>query len=260
MTVELFLGNCLEVMQQLPPKSIDAIITDLPYGTTACKWDIVIPFDKMWVQVKRLLKTNGVFVTTSGQPFTSLLICSNLDWFKYCWTWDKIRPVGHLVAKYRPMQQTEDIVVFGCGRTNYYPIMEASNVRVSGESARTSIIGGKKSKNYKSKIVDEKYPKTVLTFQPVSREESMHPTQKPLLLYEYLIKTYTNTGDTVLDFCMGSGTTGEACVKTGRKFIGIEIIKEYFYYAEKRIYEAAGDIGDFSHPLSRTKVRNVNLF
>lgn len=173
---------------------------------------------------------------TASQPFTSALVMSNPSIFKYCWTWDKTTAKGHLVAKYRPLQQTEDVAVFGKNKINYYPIMvdrPKNKIQISYEASRTEIMGGvsKKAK----KVYDKWYPKTLLKFKT---ERGLHPTQKPVALFEYLIKTYTNEGETVLDNCMGSGTTGVACKNLNRNFIGMELDKEYFEIAKKRIAEA----------------------
>lgn len=237
--VRLIQGDCLDILPTLAPQSVDAIITDLPYGTTACKWDEVIPFAPMWEQVKRVLKPRGVFVTTASQPFTSRLITSNLEWFKYCWTWDKVLAVGHLVAKKRPLQQTEDIVVFGSGGINYSPIMtkrDAPRHIKKGIGQGNTVHLGHEQKTHYETVLHDRYPTTILRFSNAARE-GLHPTQKPVALYAYLIRTYTNPGDTVLDFTCGSGTTGVAAINTGRNFIGIEKDSNYFEIAKKRITE-----------------------
>jgi site-specific DNA-methyltransferase (adenine-specific) len=232
MNVTLHLGDCLEIMPTLP--MVDAIITDLPYGTTACSWDEVIPFAPMWEQVKRILKPRGVFVTTASQPFTSKLVMSNAEWFKYSWIWDKRSPVGHLNVHRMPMGQHEDIVVFGYGPSTYNPQYgdvvrkPEKNVRVKGKDNQVYGSAGD-IRNF-----GVGYPKSILSV-PRPTSEKFHPTQKPVALYEYLILTYTNPGDTVLDICAGSGTTGVACVKTGRNFIGIEKRTDYFAIMERRI-------------------------
>lgn len=226
-------GDCLEVMPSIPDKSIDMILCDLPYGTTACKWDTIIPFEPLWEQYKRIIKDNGAIVLTGSQPFTSALVMSNIKWFKYCWTWDKITAKGHLVAKIRPMQQTEDVLVFGKQKINYYPIMTnrpQNKIKTTSEIKRTEIMGGK-SKGYK-KTYTQWYPKTLLKFKV---ERGLHPTQKPVALFEYLIKTYTNEVDLVLDNCIGSGTTAVACINLKRHFIGIEKEPKYVEIARNRI-------------------------
>ena len=233
MTVKLYLGDCLEIMPTLA--EVDAIITDIPYGTTACSWDEVIPFDEMWEQVERV---TGVFVTTASQPFTSKLVMSNLDWFKYEWIWNKVRGVGHFNAKIRPMISTESICVFGKNGHTYNPQMrERDKPRKSKNNATQKVYG--KSDKYSGDILNKRYPVNLITFSKSSQADMVsHPTQKPIALYEYLVKTYTNEGDTVCDITMGSGTTGVACVQTGRNFIGIEIEPKYYEIAEARIAEA----------------------
>ena len=231
--IEIKQGDCLELMKDLPDGSVDMILCDLPYGTTACKWDTIIPFEPLWEQYERVIKDNGAIVLTASQPFTSALVMSKSEWFKYCWTWDKTTARGHLVAKYRPMQQTEDIVVFGKSKINYYPIMTdrpKDKIKKSYEASRTEIMGGKSKKVVK--VYDKWYPKTLLKFKT---ERGLHPTQKPVALLEYLIKTYTNEGDLVLDNCMGSGTTGVACKNTNRNFIGFELDETYFNIAKERL-------------------------
>jgi len=227
----LLLGDCLERMKEIPDWSIDLILTDPPYGTTACKWDSVIPFDLMWEQLKRIIKPNGAIVLFGSEPFSSALRMSNIKQYKYDWVWDKVTAKGHLVAKIRPMQQVENIVVFGDGKINYYPIMvnrDKPRKDVDVEYSRTEIMGGKTTKQ-KSKIVrDKKYPKNVLQFSNASQKGKLHPTQKPVALLEYLIKTYTQEGETVLDFTFGSCSTGVASLNTNRKFIGIEMEEKYF--------------------------------
>jgi len=214
------------------------IFCDLPYGTTKCKWDVVIPFEPLWEQYKRIIKPNGAIVLTASQPFTSALVMSNPKMFKYEWIWDKITGRGHLVAKYRPMAQHENILVFGNGKVKYNPqmvLMDKPQKGKSMEASRTSIMGGRTTKESEIIIRTHKYPKTIIT-QGVDGKY-LHPTQKPVALFEYLIKTYTNEGDLVLDNCMGSGTTGVACKNLNRNFIGIELDPDYFKIAEKRINE-----------------------
>ena len=235
---QLFNGDCLQAMEGMAAQSVDAVICDPPYGTTACKWDSVIPFASMWTGIKHVLKPRGAVVLFGSQPFTSALVMSNVKWFKYCWVWDKGKGVGHLVAKFRPMQQSEDICIFGEESVNYYPIMtKTKHKRWSKEGSRTEIMGGRQSENYEGQWLEYSHPKTIIQF--LHSEKLGHPTQKPVALLEYLIRTYTNEGDTVLDFTMGSGTTGVAAMLTGRKFIGIELDSEYVAIAEARIAKAA---------------------
>ena len=193
----------------------------------------------MWKQLKRIIKPNGAIVLFGSQPFTSALVMSNPKMFKYEWVWDKITGRGHLVAKHRPMAQHENILVFGSGKVKYNPqmvLMDKPQKGKSVEASRTTIMGGKTTKESETIIRTHKYPKTIITRGVDGKY--VHPTQKPVALFEYLIKTYTNEGETVLDFTMGSGTTGVACVNTDRRFIGIELDKDYFEIAKKRIDEA----------------------
>ena len=239
--MRLINGDCLKEMDNLISEGVkvDAIITDPPYGTTACKWDSIIPFDAIWERLNKLIKPNGAIVLFGSEPFSSALRMSNIKNYKYDWTWDKITARGHLVAKIRPMQQTECISVFGKNKIMYNPqmvLMAKPQKGRSMEASRTSIMGGKTTKKSTEIIRTHKYPKTILTFGMDKRVG--HPTQKPVALMEYLIKTYTNEGETVLDFTMGSGTTGVACKQTGRNFIGIELDDGYFQIAKERIIEA----------------------
>jgi len=241
-------GDCLVEMDKIADKSVDMILCDLPYGTTACKWDSVIPFEPLWKQYERLIKDNGAIVLFSAQPFTTRLINSNIDNFKHYWIWDKELSGAFALAKYRPMIVTEEICVFSkSGRVNYYPLMEAAvekNIRPintgSSVSSATPVASGiaKSRDGYDNKI---RYPKNIIKYSKYNAEcnqlNRLHPTQKPEYVVEYLIKTYTNEGETVLDNCMGSGTTGVACKKTGRHFIGIEKDEKYFEIAKNRINE-----------------------
>lgn len=237
MKTELLYGDCLDLMKELPDQSIDMILCDLPYGTTQNKWDSIIPFDFLWPEYRRLCR--GAIVLTAAQPFTSLVVCSNINDFKYDWVWRKEKGTGHLNAKKQPMRDKEDILVFYKKQPTYNPQF-TSGAPYDG----TARVGKKQqTENYgKYEAVREnndgkRYPKQVLEFNSVARG-GVHPTQKPVELMEYLIKTYTNEGDTVLDNCMGSGTTGVACVNTGRNFIGMELDFKYFRIAKKRIREA----------------------
>lgn len=239
MGYELHCGDGLEFMATLPAASIEAIITDLPYGTTACAWDEVIPFVPMWEAVKRVLKPRGVFVTTASQPFTSALVMSNLEWFRYALVWEKQNPTGFLHANYRPMKSHEDVLIFSDGQTNYNPQgtkpVSVKNGRKS-KAGTDGIYNRIPGPNYVSTTGN--FPRSVLRFDRVTHDQ-LHPTQKPVALYAYLIRTYTNPGDTVLDFCCGSGTTGVAAIKEGRNFIGVELDEHYFNVGRKRMEEAA---------------------
>ena len=236
---KLYQGDCLEVMDELISLGVkfDAIITDPPYGTTACKWDSVIPFDKMWEKINKLVKTNGAIVLFGNEPFTSKLICSNLKGFKYRWDWNKKIPSGMSYAKYRPMQQTEDICIFTKNgeKTIYNPQMIKRDKPIkSGGTKHSETAPIKyKDKDFK-KTYEYKNPITLIEFDKI-RKGSIHPTQKPVELLEYLIKTYTNENDVVLDFTMGSGSTGIACMNTNRRFVGIELEEKYFNIAVERL-------------------------
>ena len=228
--MNLIHGDCLEHMGKIPAGTVDMVLTDPPYGTTACKWDSIIPLEPMWEQLKRITKKDGAIVMTASQPFTTTLIASNMKMFKYCWVWHKKTSANFGCAKYQPMKTHEDVCVFGGG---YNPIMVKGKKRMRGGKAENGLgNGGMKPVYYES---DEYYPASVLD---IKTERGHHPTQKPVALMEYLIKTYTNEGETVLDFTMGSGTTGVACCNLNRKFIGIEKDGGYFEIAKARIQEA----------------------
>jgi site-specific DNA-methyltransferase (adenine-specific) len=232
----IYNGDCLEVMPCIESKSIDMILCDLPYGTTACKWDTIIPFEPLWVQYKRLIKDNGAIVLTASQPFTSALVMSNPGWFKYCWVWDKVnRPTGHLNAKKQPLRQTEDIVIFAPGSGTYNPQMTKGTPYSATGSRKSDCYGSQKTT---LTVCDgRRHPRNLLSISADERGTvgRIHPTQKPVALFEYLIRTYTNEGDTVLDNCAGSGTTGIACLNTKRQFILIERDENYCDIIKTRI-------------------------
>ena len=236
---ELINGDCIEEMQKLIDKNVkvDLILTDLPYGTTSCRWDNIIPFEPMWECINNLVKNeNSPIVLFSNQPFTTKLINSNIKNFKYCLTWDKHIPSGMSYAKYRPMQQTEDICIFtkNGSKTIYNPQMTKREKPIKGggmkDSQSASSIGYKALK----KTYLYKNPVTLIKFNKI-RQGSVHPTQKPVALLKYLIKTYSNENNTILDFTMGSGSTGVACQELNRNFIGIELDAEYYEMAKQRI-------------------------
>ena len=230
------MGDCLELMKKLPAKSIDMILCDLPYGTTACKWDTVIPFEPLWEQYKRIAKDNAAIVLTASQPFTSALVMSNIKMFKYEWIWNKVTARGHLVAKIRPTAQHENILIFGKGKILYNPIMVKREKPIKAkEYNRTDIMGGN-STGF-SKTYTHAYPKTIITESNANStpKHLRHPTQKPVALFEYLIKTYTNEGDIVLDNCAGSGTTGVACLRQNRRFILMEQEPKYVAMCKQRL-------------------------
>lgn len=236
--MKLFHGDCLEIMPTLPAGSIDAIICDPPFGTTACKWDSVIPFAPMWECFKRLIKPNGAIVLFAAQPFTSALVMSNPEMFRYSWVWEKGLGTGHLRAKFQPLRVHEDICVF-CADPNgtYFPQMTKGKMRKKGDPDRTTGVYGKGNADRVPIENDTYYPKSVVSFSNGDHRGRLHPTQKPIALLEYLIRTYTNQGETVLDCTMGSGTAGVACKRTGRKFVGIENDEQYFCVAQNRIAE-----------------------
>jgi site-specific DNA-methyltransferase (adenine-specific) len=237
MTIQLMQGDCLERMKEIPDGSVDMVLCDLPYGTTACKWDNVIPFEQLWQQYKRIIKPNKAICLFGSEPFSSALRMSNIKDFKYDWIWDKKIPSGMSYARFQPMRQTENISVFCNGKTVYNPQMVKRDkpIKKGGNkySPSAPIQACKEGKDFK-KTYEYKNPINIIVFDKI-RKGSLHPTQKPVDLLEYLIRTYTNEGETVLDNCMGSGSTGVACVNTGRNFIGIELDPDYFAIAKGRI-------------------------
>ena len=243
--VNLMLGDCLERMKEIPDSSIDMILTDPPYGTTACKWDSVIPLEPMWKQLRRIIKPNQAIVLFGSEPFSSYLRVSNIKCYKYDWVWDKVAGGNPFNNKIMPMKTTESIMVFEKKgrRVNYYPIMEDANpdnIRPQNKKPQSSDLLGKFKNGFIPKSdPNKRFPKHILKFNSRNGElnnlSRQHPTQKPVALMEYLIKTYSNVGETVLDFTMGSGSTGVACVNTNRDFIGIELDADYFKVANDRI-------------------------
>jgi len=246
--IKLWHGDCLELMQDIEAGSIDAIICDPPYGTTSCKWDSVIPFGAMWEQLNRVIKPNGAIVLFGSEPFSSALRMSNIKNYKYDWVWQKSKSGNPMLAKYQPLKKTESISIFEKSglKVNYYPIPRklAESVikrnKARNKEKNKNIDNGNKSVHVNSKNIihnfnfglDYGYPYNLIKFN--SQIRTQHPTQKPVLLMEYLIKTYTNEGETVLDFTMGSGTTLVACQNTKRKGIGIEQDDKYFNIAQER--------------------------
>jgi len=237
-------GDCLEEMPKLQDHSIDMILCDLPYGTTACKWDTVIPFEPLWTQYKRLIKDNGAIVLTASQPFTSALVMSNPKMFKYEWVWIKAKPSNFLMGKKQPMKYTENILIFYKKQPTYNPIMikrDEKNKRNNKKCGylKYEALGLNEDNKYadrlKAGMNDYIYPRNYLYFSQNTKVKYVHPTQKPVALLEYLIKTYTLEGETVLDNCMGSGSTGVACINTKRNFIGIEKDAHYFQVGKDRV-------------------------
>lgn len=233
-------GDCLEIMKDIPDKSIDMILCDLPYQITNCSWDTLVPFEPLWEQYKRIIKKNSVIVLTASQPFTSMLVLSNLKMFKYDWCWRKSNVSGFLNAKKRPLRQHEDIIVFCDGVPVYFPQLFT---KMSPRKAQTTVkranqvYGDFKEGIFRGIPDTEGYPRSVIECSTAyhAREAGLHPTQKPVALCEYLIKTYTIENSLVLDNCMGSGTTCLAAKNTGRNYIGIEKDENYFNIAKERI-------------------------
>lgn len=235
---DLYLGDCLELMKDIPDGSVDMILCDLPYGTTRNKWDSVISFEALWKQYERIIKDNGAIVLFSQSPFDKALAMSNIKLFRYEWIWEKTQGTGHLNAKRMPMKIHENILVFYRSLPTYNPQW--------GKGTPYVAMNGKHSSNYGKQrgsittVSDGKrYPTDILRFGKQSGDQSLHPTQKPVALLEYLVRTYTNPGEIILDNCMGSGSTGVACVNTGRRFIGMELDEQYFTIAQNRIRDAA---------------------
>ena len=235
---QLFQGDCLEVMDELIKQGVkvDCVLTDPPYGTTACKWDTVIPFEEMWSRINKLVKPNGAIVLFGSEPFSSNLRMSNIKNFKYDWIWEKEQGTGFQLAKYRPMIKNENISVFSNKTHNYFPQMEKlekpKKVKRKSGSNSNSDSSPLKYSDDRVSVYTHKYPTNILRY---NRQRGLHPTQKPVELLEYLIKTYTKENEIVLDFTMGSGSTGVACMNTNRNFIGIELDEKYFEIAENRI-------------------------
>ena len=236
-TTTLLHGDCLELMKDIPDKSIDAIIADLPYGTTACKWDSILPLDKLWKQYNRIIKKNGTIALFASQPFTTKIISSNEKDFRYCWYWLKNQGTNFFHAKRMPIRKIEEICIFKKGK--YYP--QITDGHIPTNSAKGCSNGkayhGTKTRDYEGGKTT-RFPTNILEFKCVDNYSRLHSSEKPVDLLEYLIKTYTNEGETVLDNSMGSGTTGVACVNTNRNFIGMELDEGYFNIATNRIQEA----------------------
>lgn len=242
--INLMHGDCLELMKNIPDGSVDLILTDPPYGTTACKWDSIIPFEPMWAELKRIIKPSGAIVLLGSEPFSSALRMSNIKQYKYDWVWDKVSGGNPFNNKVMPMKTTENIIVFSGGsKINYYPIMEEANPKnIRPDSIapqKTQLLNKFKNGFYRKTDASLRFPKNLIKFNIREKEcnslNRVHPTQKPVALLEYLIKTYTQENETVLDFTMGSCSTGVACKNTNRSFIGIELDEKYFQIAKERI-------------------------
>lgn len=260
-------GDCLERLKEVPKEKVDLILCDLPYGTTKCKWDSVIPLEPLWKEYRRVLKPTGSVVLFADQPFTSVLVASNLEWFKYEWLWHKNKTTGYLLANYRPMKKTEDIVVFSplgaagaskdTGNMIYNPQgLVPKNVKRKNSAKRIGkMLNQVHHLGENNKLISEQeyeqkwtnYPNEILEY--AIENDTPHPTQKPVPLLEYLIKTYSNTEQIVLDNCMGSGSTGIAAIKVGRNFIGIEQESEYFELSKTRILTAINNCSEFKYQL-----------
>lgn len=252
--VKLYHGDCLKLMKEIPDKSIDAIVCDLPYGTTLCDFDkSIIPFEPLWKEYRRIIKSNRAIVLFAQQPFTTFLISSNLEMWKYNWIWEKENGTNILSSHYQPLKITEDICVFGTGAISnspnenmiYNPQFEIGKPYIckSGNQKSNTVVAGHRSRNIGGFVTEnegKRYPKNIIKFN--RDKEKLHPTQKPVALLEYLIKTYSNEGDLILDNCMGSGSTGVACYNTNRHFIGIEKDDNYFKLAKKRIDNAMAQL------------------
>lgn len=250
--IELFHGDAIEMMRELPDGVIDLVLCDPPYGTTLCAWDSIIPLDLMWEQLLRISTPLASFVFTASQPFTSMLGASNLAMLKYAWVWEKNRPTGHVHAKNKPMKKHEDVLVFSRGTTvhasqsssrmTYNPQglvpLDTPAIRRVNTTGDDTVLALRESHRDTVRTV-EGFPHSILRYDTPSKTERVHPTQKPVALFRYLVDTYSNEGDVVLDFAMGSGTTGVACVQSNRNFIGIEQNAEYFQIASTRIH---GDV------------------
>ena len=248
MSVDLHMDNMFNILGDIKPQSVDLLLTDFPYGTlnkARNQWDRVIDYDKFWEHISIICKPNAAIVSTAAQPFTSVLISTNYTDFKYCLVWEKSKATGYLNAKKQPMRAHEDIVVFYKKQPTYNPQFTSGKPYDKGKALRDATQYGEQTKAVHVKDSEGKrYPRSVLYFKTAEDEGKLHPTQKPIALYEYLVKTYSNEGDTVLDPCMGSGTTGIACMNTNRHFIGIESNVDYFTVAEERLLLNTGKTDD----------------
>lgn len=235
-------GDCLELMRGIPDGSVDMILCDLPYGTTRNKWDSIIPLDELWAQYERIIKERGAIVLTASQPFTTTLIASNTKSFRYSWVWEKSRFANQMLAKKQPLKIHEDICVFSVKPHVYYPqgLIEINKTTKQGARITDNLGGGKRATSYEQTHTN--YPRSILQFK--SEGKTVHPTQKPTELFEYLIRTYTNKGEVVLDNTIGSGTTAVAAIITGRQFIGIEQDAKYVAIANERIAKAWAEVGE----------------
>lgn len=247
--MNLLHGDCLEHLKDIPDQSVDLILTDPPYGSTMCKWDVIIPFDALWPELKRVIKPNGAIVLTASQPFTTALIASNIKAYRHAWVWEKNFATNFFHAKRMPLRTTEDVIVFGYSSPQYFP--QKTDGHIPTQSARGRSDGvlyhGVNRRDYDGGDTT-RYPTNVLRFKAADPKNRLHPTQKPVALLEYLIKTYTLPGETVLDFTMGSGSTGVACINTSRQFVGIEKDDHYFEVAKSRLNKTLYANEQANHP------------
>ena len=236
---KIYNEDCLEGMKRIPDGSVDMILCDLPYGTTACKWDTVIPFEPLWAEYERIIKDNGAIVLFGSEPFSSKLRISNLKHYKYDWIWNKTTFANQMCAKFQPLKIQENISVFSKKKHIYHPqgLIEINKITKQGSRITDNNGGGRRKTEYFQQYTN--YPRNILEFK--LDKEKLHSTQKPVALFEYLIKTYTNEGETVLDNCMGSGTTAIACINTNRNYIGFELDKHYCEIANERIRKAVDE-------------------
>ena len=250
---KIYNEDCLEGMKRIPDGSVDMILCDLPYGTTACKWDTIIPFEPLWEQYERVIKVNGAIVLTASQPFTSALVMSNPDLFKHEWIWEKHKGTNFYQVKIAPMKIHESVLVFSKGRYTYNPQMtEGATYKKRGSHHKLPedhVMTAGKNIGYSDNLdTSKRYPTSVQFFSNHNQKDNrFHPTQKPTPLFEYLINTYTNEGETVLDNCMGSGTTAIASMRTGRNYIGFELDEEYYKLAQQRVIDESAYLESQSH-------------
>ena len=234
-------ADCLSFMKDIPNGSADLILCDLPYGLTACRWDTLIPLPLLWIEYKRVIKPAGVIVLTASQPFTSILVCSNPKDFKYAWVWDKSLPTGFQMCRIRPLKQHEDILIF-CQEVGTYNPQKEPRTKPRKYNRGPARVGGETLNEVKhdgqDRVLTHYEPRSILRVQNADNARKQHPTQKPVALFDYLIRTYSNPGEVILDSCIGAGTTAVAAIQTGRRFIGIEIDPGYCEIARKRIAQA----------------------
>ena len=254
-------SDCLEFMKQMPDQCVDMVICDLPYGITACKWDSIIPFEPLWAQYTRIIQQNGIIVLTASQPFTSALIISKLDWFKYAMVWDKALPTGFQMSGLRPLKQHEDVIIFCQGSGTYNP-QKVLRRKPRIYNRGGAVVGGETLNEVKhdgqDRILTHYEPRSIFCVSNTNNKAKEHPTQKPVPLFEYLIRTYSNEGDLILDNCAGSGTTGIACINTKRSFVLVEIDPGYCEIARKRIAQAREQPDLFRKP-EIVKQENLEL-